>query len=279
LRSQFRSHLESGRDTFWYSHYEVQKGIETGRLRHVAELLAGPWGRFWGSGRFGPWIFVIDYWLLYPGFDSLASVGFDSLRSYAALPVPRSRQPNHQSSEALRHSLLLIDCYVQLYRAGRNDTVGVREAVRRLYPVFREYHREGICPALVEAMLEAQDQRRLESPALDRLEALLRAGNYGREFGTTPAVPFLARQRRLRGEFERGLAVARMRGLGMSFYLQMRPALFKEEGDLAALVGDTAGAIDAYTRYLNLRTDPDPELRPQVDSVRMALDGLLKASG
>jgi hypothetical protein len=69
-----------------------------------------------------------------------------------------------------------------------------------------------------------------------------------------------------------------MRGLGTSFYLQMRPALFKEEGDLAALVGDTAGAIDAYTRYLNLRTDPDPELRPQVDSVRMALDGLLKGS-
>jgi hypothetical protein len=96
--------------------------------------------------------------------------------------------------------------------------------------------------------------------------------------GSTPAVPFLARQRRLRGEFERGLAVARMRALGSSFYIQMRPALFKEEGDLAALVGDTAGAIDAYTRYLNLRTDPDPELQPQVDSVRMALDGLLKAS-
>jgi hypothetical protein len=68
-----------------------------------------------------------------------------------------------------------------------------------------------------------------------------------------------------------------MRALGWSFYSQMRPALFKEEGDLAALVGDTAGAIDAYTRYLNLRTDPDPELRPQVDSVRMALERLQRA--
>jgi DNA-binding SARP family transcriptional activator len=37
------------------------------------------------------------------------------------------------------------------------------------------------------------------------------------------------------------------------------------------------GEFDAYTRYLNLRTDPDPELLPQVDSVRMALAGLVEA--
>ena len=70
-------------------------------------------------------------------------------------------------------------------------------------------------------------------------------------------IPLPARQRRLRGELERGQAVSRMRGLSMAISLQMHAALFKEEGDLAVIVGDSAGAIEAYSRYLNLRIDPE----------------------
>ena len=44
-----------------------------------------------------------------------------------------------------------------------------------------------------------------------------------------------------------------------------------EEGRLAALTGDTAGAVRAYQHYLWLRTDPEPELKPEVDSVRAVL--------
>jgi len=36
---------------------------------------------------------------------------------------------------------------------------------------------------------------------------------------------------------------------------------------LAALAGDTAGALRAYGRYLTLRTAPDPPFVPQRDSV------------
>ena len=36
------------------------------------------------------------------------------------------------------------------------------------------------------------------------------------------------------------------------------PAFLREEGRLAALTGDTEGAISAYARFLELRTDPDP---------------------
>lgn len=48
----------------------------------------------------------------------------------------------------------------------------------------------------------------------------------------------------------------------------------RTEGRLAAEVGDTEGAIRAYSHYLALRTEPEPTLRAQVDSVRVALAAL-----
>jgi hypothetical protein len=45
------------------------------------------------------------------------------------------------------------------------------------------------------------------------------------------------------------------------------PSFLRQEGRLAALAGDSAGALRAYDGYLTLRTAPDPALRPQRDSV------------
>jgi hypothetical protein len=50
----------------------------------------------------------------------------------------------------------------------------------------------------------------------------------------------------------------------------------REEGRLAAITGDRAGAIRAYQHYLALRTNPEPRLRPQVEQVRADLAQLLK---
>ena len=52
-------------------------------------------------------------------------------------------------------------------------------------------------------------------------------------------------------------------------------AKLREEGRLAAIVGDTVGAIEAYRHYLAIRTDPDPALQPEVDGVRQALAALV----
>jgi hypothetical protein len=49
----------------------------------------------------------------------------------------------------------------------------------------------------------------------------------------------------------------------------------REEGRLAALTGDTAGAIHAYQHYLALRSNPEPRLRPEVERVRGDLTRLL----
>jgi hypothetical protein len=43
------------------------------------------------------------------------------------------------------------------------------------------------------------------------------------------------------------------------------------EGRLAALAGDTTGAVHAYRRYLELTTNAEPVIVPQRDSVRAEL--------
>jgi hypothetical protein len=47
--------------------------------------------------------------------------------------------------------------------------------------------------------------------------------------------------------------------------------MHRQEGRLAALSGDTSGAILAYRRYLGLRTDAEPSLAAEVAEVRAAL--------
>ncbi len=54
-------------------------------------------------------------------------------------------------------------------------------------------------------------------------------------------------------------------------------SFLREEGRLAALTGDTVGAVGAYRQYLALRPDPEPEVRPEVERVRGELAALPRA--
>jgi tetratricopeptide (TPR) repeat protein len=55
---------------------------------------------------------------------------------------------------------------------------------------------------------------------------------------------------------------------------QLLSTYLRDEGRLAAKLGDRAGAIRAYRHYLALRADAEPELRPELDRVRAELAGL-----
>ncbi|MSR07183.1 MAG: hypothetical protein EXR93_08980 [Gemmatimonadetes bacterium] len=44
---------------------------------------------------------------------------------------------------------------------------------------------------------------------------------------------------------------------------------------LAALTGDTTGAVKAYSHYLALRYDPEPSIKPEVDRIRAELARLV----
>lgn len=71
------------------------------------------------------------------------------------------------------------------------------------------------------------------------------------------------------------LAALRRRFTGIAVYPHY-VRYFREEGRLATLLGDTAGAIRAYRHYLSLRGDPEPRLRAEADTVRIELDALLR---
>jgi hypothetical protein len=83
----------------------------------------------------------------------------------------------------------------------------------------------------------------------------------------------IARLLEAQGDVPRALAAARRRTFGN--YPRYLPSFLREEGRLAALSGDTAGAIAAYRHYLALRSDPEPAVRPQVERVRGALAALV----
>ena len=55
---------------------------------------------------------------------------------------------------------------------------------------------------------------------------------------------------------------------------QLLSTFLREEARLAARTGDRTGAIRAYRHYLVLRSNPEPELRPEIDRVRAELTRL-----
>jgi serine/threonine-protein kinase len=174
-------------------------------------------------------------------------------------------------------------CWVELWRVSRGDTTNTRRAVDRLRRVVRKLDpgnfprvgRLGVCPLLLEAMVESMRSRPDGSPALERLDSLMTQGT-GYELPGNVANLMIARWREMQGDYARGLAAHRRHRVGVHpLFSYVTPAHLREEGRLAALVGDTVGAIRAYDHYLTIRDDPDAVMQPQVDSVRAELAALV----
>ena len=131
---------------------------------------------------------------------------------------------------------------------------------------------------LLDAQLAALDRRADAPLLLSRLDSSLRdapalapAEVYADAVGNLVA----ARLWEQRGDLRRALAAARRWRFG--YQLLHRPCLsthLREEGRLAALLGDRTGAIRAYRHYLALRADPELPLRAETERVRAELTRL-----
>ena len=85
-------------------------------------------------------------------------------------------------------------------------------------------------------------------------------------------ISVLARSYEASGDMSAALRVV---GRGVWYYPPRQlSTLLREEGRLAAQLGDRNRAIRAYEHYLALRSDPEPALRPQRDSIRAELERL-----
>ncbi|MEO8140226.1 MAG: hypothetical protein ABI742_11295, partial [Gemmatimonadota bacterium] len=84
----------------------------------------------------------------------------------------------------------------------------------------------------------------------------------------------LARLWEQAGDLSRALSATRRRTGAYVLAPLYMSSFLREEGRLAALSGDTAGAVHAYRHYLALRPDPEASVRPAVERVRRDLTAL-----
>ena len=116
-------------------------------------------------------------------------------------------------------------------------------------------------------------------PAAERLVDRADSANKGYD-GNDWRGQEIARLYQKQGRIDQALRLTRRRwsSLGMPSP-GMNAEYARMEGNLAALAGDKANAIRAYRRYLMLRSDPEPSMVPQRDSVVAALKAIGDVEG
>jgi serine/threonine-protein kinase len=244
--------------------------------RHLAEIensvppgsLGRPMG--WRMGEAGD-----------PGIVGLALYwGADTVRGGAAARrlAPLARGVS-QVGDAARDQLE-ARCVVATWRGAHGDWTYAAPAIGRLRGARVRglhgvdstmlYRYTTLCAALLDAeratALRLSDARR----KLDSADVASRAFEI-----TLPGLGAnlrVARVAELQGDLPLALRAVRRRagvyGMFPSWYLS---TYLREEGRLAALTADTAGAVAAYRHYLALRPRPEPETRPEVEAVRARL--------
>ena len=169
---------------------------------------------------------------------------------------------------------------VEAWRLSRGDTSRTQASIDRLRTIFRVQRLEGqVEPETEVALLEAMraDLRGAgQAPAVERLDSLLAVSDYTNQHeGRLAAGNFVvARLLEKMGQPQRALTAIRRQRVWMNNTITYHATRLREEGRLAALVGDRDAAIRAYRSYLALRPDPEPSMQPEVEHVRRELERL-----
>ncbi len=208
---------------------------------------------------------------LYWGGDTSAAVeGARQLLPYATSRLARGEAGQDQLQSV---------CALATWRLARGDYRYAEAAIRRL----RGTVVTGLLPGdsiavsqyttLCGALLEASRAEGLHLPnaraALALADTAARTYDVGASLGANLVV---ARIAEAQANLPLAIRAVRRRAgsydLLPTYYLS---TFLHEEGRLAALTGDTAGAVRAYQHYLALRPDPEPEVKPEVERVREEL--------
>ena len=247
--------------------------LNAGRPRAAVAVVAH-WQELQPSRQSHDRRLVLD--ALYWGGDTASAQGaIHRLSGYAAAPAPADpRARAEQNSDV---------CALELWALARGDTRSASRAIARLRaPPLILSSDPAIggepCAVLLAAMLSSLSKRADRGATLDRLDSLLATGPSWNadvqyvDFGNL----VVARLREAQGDLPGALAAIRRRSYEwwMPTFLS---TYLREEGRLAALIHDRAGAIRAYQHYLALRSNPEPAERPEVDHVRTQLATLLGA--
>ena len=215
--------------------------------------------------------------LIADGDTAAALEGVRALARWEVAPVATDSARRGNQRAATR--------VLEPWRLAHGDTSQTRRSIDRLRAIARPLTGATKTEAEVEiAAIEAMHADVARSPDLRaitlRLDSLLRVLDYATASAGRTSFENLIAARLLEkvGDTRGALAAARRR---TDAWVQDNPYLatqLREQGRLAALVGEREEAIRAYRHYLAFRTDVDPALRPQVEAVRRELRQLEKSS-
>jgi serine/threonine protein kinase len=171
-------------------------------------------------------------------------------------------------------------CTVGLWRAAERDWKRVATAVSRLSRAL-DVGRSGslmfipICRAILNA-LSASTTSGDGGGELVQLDSMATSAPPTLAYIMFAANITVARLKEARGDIPGALAAVRRRNFARDFGAVGLSTYLREEGRLAALLGDTVGARAAYSKYLALRTKPEPRLEADANRVKSALASLTR---
>ncbi len=158
-------------------------------------------------------------------------------------------------------------CALALWRLAQDELDGLDRSVDRLQDPDRERNpswpktRNQVCADVIEAALAQRTGRADARERIERLDEVLATRPYR---GVRWENLFVASLWEQEGEYARAAAAAR-RHVILWGYVSYYATFLREGGRLAELAGDRARAIEAYSRYLDLRSDPEPSVQAEVE--------------
>ena len=206
--------------------------------------------------------------------DALYGQGDTTIAAAAAEQLARATTSSVTESVS---SAAADGCALAQWRLARDDTTDVARALATLHAVATAGQGEvagpaAACAALLDAWLAVATGRRDARTRLDRTSALaFTPVTSGQVSAYAPVL--LARLYERLGQRRRALEVLQRQPYMAGWPAYLATA-WNEEGRLAEALSDSASARRAYTRYLALRDEPEPDVAPRVDSVRRRLEGL-----
>lgn len=207
----------------------------------------------------------------------LAAVFSDGDTAFARRAVERLEEigaGSFTSDSTARAEAILQQCWLEMWRISRGESAYPPR------PLPGSEYRHTICRGMVTVMYATATGAPELRAVTDSLDGYLRREMRPVSFDPMPIAANLVvalAYEQLR-DYDKALAAARRRpsvGAGVPIYMS---SYLKAEGRLAALAGDTAGAIRAYRHYLLWRARPEPHLQADADQVRAALARLEAAS-
>jgi len=179
---------------------------------------------------------------------------------------------------AEQRSQLITTCRLARWRLARGETDGAALLLQRLeagLTMGDSVVRDGaspLCTSMVSAMLAVRQGQPDAAALVEQVDSILLARPFRTDYRISLDLSNLmvAGLWEEVGDLERAVAALYRVGNAQFFSTALR-----EDGRLAVLTGDRERAIQAHTHYLNLRSDPEPEVLPEVMAVRAELARLV----